>query len=94
FGLEDSGEDVNVALLDEKQGRYGMEDEFSEDSLRDFVDAYKNGELKPRIKSQPPPKGNPGPVQIVVGQTFKKIVFDTSKDVLIELYAPWCGHCK
>lgn len=43
FGLEDSGEDVNVGLLDEEERKYKMEDEFSEDSLRDFLDAYKNG---------------------------------------------------
>ena len=43
FGLEDSGEDINVALLDEKDRKYNMDDEFSEDSLRDFLDAYKNG---------------------------------------------------
>jgi protein disulfide isomerase len=30
----------------------------------------------------------------VVGSNFGKIVFDETKDVLIELYAPWCGHCK
>ena len=45
FGLDDSGEDVNVALVDEKLRRYVMEDEFSEDSLRDFIEAYKNGKL-------------------------------------------------
>ena len=32
--------------------------------------------------------------QVVVGETFKDIVLDESKDVLIEMYAPWCGHCK
>lgn len=31
---------------------------------------------------------------MVVGKTFEEVVFDDSKDVLIEMYAPWCGHCK
>ena len=40
------------------------------------------------------PKKSSSPVTVVVGQTFEKIVLDKKKDVLIELYAPWCGHCK
>lgn len=32
--------------------------------------------------------------QIVVGANFDEIVNDPSKDVLLEFYAPWCGHCK
>lgn len=53
-----------------------------------------SGKLKPIIKSQPVPKNNKGLVKVVVGKTFDEIVMDTNKDVLIEFYAPWCGHCK
>ena len=31
---------------------------------------------------------------MVVAETFDEIVNDKTKDVLIEFYAPWCGHCK
>lgn len=56
--------------------------------------SYLTGKLKPIVKSQPVPKSNKGPVKVVVGKTFDEIVMDTKKDVLIEFYAPWCGHCK
>ena len=42
----------------------------------------------------PPPEDQAGPVYKVVGSTFEKIVLDPQKDVLLEMYAPWCGHCK
>lgn len=33
-------------------------------------------------------------IQVVVGKNFDEIVNNPEKDVLIEFYAPWCGHCK
>ncbi|CAL8311573.1 unnamed protein product [Merluccius merluccius] len=95
LGLSDSGEEVNVGILGEAGKKFAMEpEEFDSEVLRDFVMAFKKGKVKPIIKSQPLPKNNKGPVKVVVGKNFDEIVMDTKNDVLIEFYAPWCGHCK
>ncbi|KAL7840830.1 hypothetical protein AOLI_G00261530 [Acnodon oligacanthus] len=94
LGLSESGEEVNVGIFAEGGKKYAMEpEEFDSEVLREFVMAFKKGKLKPIIKSQPIPKDK-GPVKVVVGKTFDEIVLDSKKDVLIEFYAPWCGHCK
>jgi hypothetical protein len=33
-------------------------------------------------------------VQVVVADSFDDLVLDNERDVLVEFYAPWCGHCK
>lgn len=51
------------------------------------------GKLEKAVKSEEPPTDNSGPVKVVTAKTFDDIVF-SGNDVLIEFYAPWCGHCK
>lgn len=94
LSLADWGEEVAVALWAGKRQRYAMREDFTTENVQEFVSDYFAGKLKPVVKSQSVPKKNKGPVKVVVGSTFEKIVNDPLKDVMIELYAPWCGHCK
>ncbi|KAK9280007.1 hypothetical protein L1049_013692 [Liquidambar formosana] len=59
-----------------------------------FGEDFLEDKLKPFFKSDPIPETNDGDLKIVVGNNFDEIVLDESKDVLLEIYAPWCGHCQ
>ena len=58
------------------------------------LDDFAERKLKPVYKSQPVPEKNNDPVRVIVGETFQEEVIDSDKHVLLEIYAPWCGHCK
>lgn len=64
------------------------------DHLKSFVQDFKSNKLSPFLKSEEIPADNSEPVKIVVGKNFKDIVLNENDDVLMEYYAPWCGHCK
>ncbi|PWA75574.1 PDI-like 1-3 [Artemisia annua] len=64
------------------------------ENLKAFGEGFYSDTLKPFCKSDPISEDNDGDVKIVVGSNFDDIVLDESKDVLLEIYAPWCGHCQ
>jgi len=61
----------------------------------EFCSDFKAGKLTPSLKSEKAESGDQdGDVVVVRGTSFDDIVLNNDKDVLVEFYAPWCGHCK
>lgn len=63
-------------------------------SITEFVEKWHKKEISPSIKSEPIPAEQDGPVHVLVADEFDQVMFDDKKDVFVEFYAPWCGHCK
>ncbi|KAK3906927.1 protein disulfide-isomerase [Staphylotrichum tortipilum] len=72
---------------------YDQDKEITFEAIKTFVEDFVAGKIQPSIKSEPIPETQ-GPVSVVVAKNYDDIVLDDTKDVLIEFYAPWCGHCK
>lgn len=64
-------------------------------AITTFAQSFLNGELKPSLKSEEvSAEDTAGDVTILKGTSFNDLVMNNDKDVLVEFYAPWCGHCK
>eukprot|EP00892_Ulva_mutabilis_P006711 jgi/Ulvmu1/4411/UM002_0136.1 len=58
-----------------------------------WVADFQAGKVEKVVKSEEIPGSQEGPVTVVVGKSFDSVV-RSGKNVFIEFYAPWCGHCK
>lgn len=94
YGYDYVGDKPLILARDEKNQKFIMKEEFSVENLSAFAHDLDEGALEPYVKSEPIPEKNDGPVVVAVGKNFEEVVTNADKDVLIEFYAPWCGHCK
>jgi protein disulfide isomerase len=83
---------VNLKAGDKK--KFIFSGELTESAVGSFLGDVETGKIEPTLKSEEIPESNEEPVRVVVGRNLKEEVFHATKDVLFEVYAPWCGHCK
>merc|ERR1711874_568721 len=96
MGEESELPSMRIIRLEEDMSKFRPEStELSDANMRGFIKQYMDGSLKAHLMSQDVPEDwDKEPVKVLVGKNFEEVALDTNKDVLVEFYAPWCGHCK
>ena len=57
---------------------------FEEEPIRDYIETYFRGDLKPYFKSEPVYKERDGNVKVLVHDDFDAFVYDPNVNVLVE----------
>lgn len=81
-------------MTDNKKYPYDQELVINAETIGKHASTFVGGTLEPVIKSEEIPETQDSPVTVVVAKNYDEIVLDDNKDVLLEIYAPWCGYCK
>lgn len=93
YGVKPAGKVAFLIDDPANKAKYLKEDAKPSD-IPEFMREFTEGALEKWTKSEPIPAKNDGPVKVVVGRNFEDEVIKSGKDVFIEFYAPWCGHCN
>merc|ERR1711963_868199 len=97
FGITESELPTFRAIqLGEDMAKYKPDDDKIEaENIKAFVAKFQAGELKQHLMSEEIPEDwDAAGVKVLVGKNFHEVAMNPEKNVLVEFYAPWCGHCK
>jgi protein disulfide-isomerase A1 len=76
------------------KANYPYAGELTAAALQKWAEGIFDGSVAPHLKSEAIPTPNDGNVKVAVGKTINDYVNNANADVMLEIYAPWCGHCK
>merc|ERR1712176_208489 len=96
FGItDDDCPSMRVINMEKNMAKYApTTDGMTVADITGFVNGVLDGSIERHLKSEEIPDNTNNAVKVVVGKNFDDVVLDKTKNVLIEFYAPWCGHCK
>lgn len=85
---------VHKKAGDKKKYVYNNGDNMTARAIVSFVNDVEAGRIEPFMKSEQEPDANEGPVKVFVAASLRESAFTPEKDVMLQVYALWCGHCK
>jgi len=97
FGVRDENlPQIRISnVIDEEEVKhYVLDKPINEANVEEFLIKFLKGELQQHHKSEAVPVEQDDNAYQLVGSTFKDFVMNPYKHVVVEFYAPWCGHCK
>lgn len=94
FGLEESTNTVVAAFDNGMSSKFLLESKPTRSNIEEFCSKLVQGSLLTYFKSQPIPDNTEASVQVIVGKTFDEEILNSKKDVVLEVFTPWCFNCE